>query len=87
VDVSRVRIFVNGREETTFMVRGRERPTRFDEDVEIPISRPSFVIVRVEGDSPMDPVVPGEFSAGRQHPVLPIAVTNPIWVETGPRSP
>jgi hypothetical protein len=83
VDVSRVRVFVNGREESTFMVRGRQKPVRFDEDVEILISRPSFVIVRVEGDLPMDPVVPGGISPGRKIPVLPIAVTNPIWVEMG----
>ncbi|HET9234332.1 MAG TPA: CehA/McbA family metallohydrolase, partial [Candidatus Eisenbacteria bacterium] len=79
VDVKRVRVFLNGREDSSYMTRGRNRTVRFDEDIEITVNSPSFVVVRVEGDEPMDPVVTA--SGGFARPT-PIAFTNPIWVKT-----
>ena len=79
VDVKRVRVFLNGREDSSYMTRGQNRTVRFDEDIEITVNSPSFVVVRVEGDEPMDPVVTA--SGGFARPT-PIAFTNPIWVKT-----
>jgi hypothetical protein len=79
VDVKRVRVFLNGREEAAYMLRGRSRSVRFDEDIELTVKGPSWVVVRVEGDDPMDPVVTGFGTSPR---VSPLAFTNPIWVKT-----
>jgi hypothetical protein len=78
VDVRRVSVYANGVEEAVFMVQGRERPIRFDEDFDLHLKRPGFVVVRVEGQSPLDPVVP---SPDPEEPLLPLAFTNPIWVD------
>ena len=79
VDVKIVRVYVNGREDSSYLLRGRSRTLRFDEDIEVTINSPSFVVVRVEGNEPMDPVVTASGSFARP---LPIAFTNPIWVKT-----
>jgi hypothetical protein len=79
VDVKSVRVYVNGREDSSYMLRGRERTLRFNEDIEVTINSPSFVIVRVDGNEPMDPVVTASGSFARP---LPVAFTNPIWVKT-----
>ena len=79
VDVKTVRVYVNGREDSSYMLRGRDRTLRFDEDIEVTINSPSFVIVRADGNEPMDPVVTASGSFARP---LPVAFTNPIWVKT-----
>jgi len=79
VDVKSVRVYVNGREDASYMLRGRDRSLRFDEDIEVTINSPSFVVVRVDGNEPMDPVVTAAGSFARP---LPVAFTNPIWVKT-----
>ena len=52
-------------------------PVRFDETISIPMVRDAFVIVRVDGDRPMAPVI----GDGRRFKVYPLAITNPIWVD------
>jgi hypothetical protein len=80
VDVRRVTVYANGVEEAVFMVSGRERTVRFDEDFDLHLKRSSFVMVTVEGEAPLDPVVP---SPGPDEPLLPLAFTNPVWVVLG----
>lgn len=76
IDVDRVSILVDG-------VVVLERPTngsaplRFAETLSIPIARDGFVIVRVDGDRPMTPVI----GDGDRFQVFPVAITNPIWVD------
>jgi hypothetical protein len=79
VDVKRVSVYLNGREDSSYMLRGRDRTLRFDEDIEVTVNSPSFVVVRVDGNEPMDPVVTASGTFARP---LPIAFTNPIWVKT-----
>lgn len=76
IDVDRVSILVDG-------VVVLERPTngsaplRFGETLSVPIARDGFVVVRVDGDRPMAPVI----GDGDQFKVFPVAITNPIWVD------
>ena len=76
IDVDRVSILVDG-------VGVLERPTngsaplRFAETLSIPLARDGFVIVRVDGDRPMAPVI----GDGDRFQVFPVAITKPIWVD------
>lgn len=81
VDVRRVIVCVNGQDDSIFMVRGRDRVVRFDEDIELELRSSSFVLVRVEGDDSLEPVLPPLRSNKASIPVTPLAFTNPIWVE------
>jgi hypothetical protein len=39
------------------------------------------VVIRVDGESSLAPVVPDLRFGDERQPVTPVAVTNPIWVE------
>jgi len=45
-------------------------------DVNLPLQKDSWICALVEGDTPLDPIVTG---GGR--PILPLAVTNPVWID------
>lgn len=77
IDVDRVTILVDGVKVLERPVLGKP-PERFDETISVPMSRDGFVVVRVDGDSPMAPVI----GDGAHFRVYPLAVTNPIWVDT-----
>jgi hypothetical protein len=51
---------------------------RFDDAIELDVSRDGYAIIRVDGDRPMAPNVgdAGSFL------VYPLAVTNPIWIDS-----
>ncbi|HEY4181108.1 MAG TPA: CehA/McbA family metallohydrolase [Kofleriaceae bacterium] len=74
--VDRVVILVDGVPLLHQPIHGKP-PLRFDQTFKIPISRDTFVVVRVDGDHPMAPVI-GDGAAFR---VFPLAITNPIWVD------
>ncbi|HEY4055247.1 MAG TPA: CehA/McbA family metallohydrolase [Kofleriaceae bacterium] len=74
--VDRVAILVDGIPLRQQPTRGKA-PIRMDETFKIPISRDTFVVVRVDGDHAMAPVI-GDGAAFR---VFPLAITNPIWVD------
>ncbi len=79
VDVNRVSVFVNGVEESVYMVRGRDRPLRFDEDVELRVEGPAWVTARADGGgwfAPLSPV-PGGIRLSRK----PICVCGPLRLE------
>lgn len=76
IDVDRVSILVDGVRVLERPVLGRP-PLRFDETFAVPIRRDGFVIVRVDGDRPMAPVI----GDGARFRVYPLAITNPIWVD------
>jgi hypothetical protein len=80
VDVRRITLYVNGEIEARFPVPPGGGALRFDERIEIPLRSSAFLLVGVEGDRPLDPVVPPKEGL-RPEPWTPFAVTNPIWVE------
>ena len=81
VDVSEVSVHVNGVGGSVYMVNGNRGPVRFDEDIEINLKRSAFVVVRVEGERSLAPILPPVVYDGSVRPVRPVAFTNPIWLE------
>jgi len=78
VDVHRVSIVVGGKVEAEFRVKGRGRSVRFDEEIEVSISHSTFVLILVEGEAGLSPVVSPR--AGGDRVIRPIAFSNPVWV-------
>jgi hypothetical protein len=76
IDVDRVTVLVGGVKVLERPVMGAA-PLRFDDTLSIPITSDSFVIVRVDGDRPMAPVI----GDGARFKVYPLAITNPIWID------
>lgn len=76
IDVDRAKVYVNGDLVRTLASKPERTVVRIDETVELPIDRDAWIVVTVEGDDSLAPVLADE---GRKH--LPRAVTNPIWVD------
>ncbi len=76
ISVDRVTVIVDGRAVLVRPTTGPP-PVRFDGLLRVPVARDSFVIVRVDGDRPMAPII-GDDDKFR---VYPLAITNPIWVD------
>ena len=81
MDVSRVIVTVNGKDDSVYPVHGRDRTVRFEEAIRVRVEGSAFVQVRVEGDEGMAPLVPDRRESGMVVPVKPLAFTNPIWVD------
>jgi hypothetical protein len=81
IAIDRITILLDGAPIERRKVKSRDPRTpgavRFDDTFRIPVATDGFVVVRVDGDRPMAPVI-GD--AGR-FPVYPLAVTNPIWLD------
>jgi hypothetical protein len=76
IDCDRVKIIVNGVVAAERPVSDHRYSERFDERITIELDRDAWISVLVEGDDPMDPIVQSP-----HRPILPLAVTNPVWVE------
>jgi hypothetical protein len=81
VDVREVRVMVNGAVDAVYLVAGRDRVIRFDEDIEVRLRGTGYVQVVVTGTGSLDPVVPPDLSRRKREPARPLAFTNPIRVE------
>ncbi|MBN1825643.1 MAG: carboxypeptidase regulatory-like domain-containing protein [Candidatus Eisenbacteria bacterium] len=77
IDVDRIRVFGNGAPVLSPAVRSGGGTVRCDVRETLAIYRDTWFVVVVSGDRSLDPVYTGP-SGG---PVLPVAVTNPIWVD------
>ncbi len=78
VSVSRVILYVGGQEAKRWTVGKSEAIVRFDEKYELDVPADTYVVVRVEGDGSLAPVVGG----GSGVTVHPFALTNPIFLDT-----
>ncbi len=76
IDCDRVKIVVNGEVVQELEVADQRYVERFDERISIELDRDSWIAVLVEGDDSLEPIV-----QGRQRAIVPLAVTNPVWVE------
>lgn len=75
MDVTRFHVYRNGSTPVmTVDVPASLDVVRYDDVVSVPVSGDSWIVVQVEGDVPLDPVVPG----GK-----PLSFTNPVWVDVG----
>ena len=77
VTVSKVTIFVDGRPTDTLKVPPSQAVVRLKTTVPIAFKRDAYVVVRVDGDQPLAPIV-GDLT---RFDVRPFALTNPIFFD------
>ena len=77
IPVSRARVYVDGKVAKELPVPAGKEPLRLSADVELETPQDTFVVVRVDGDSALPPVVAGPPA----EVLMPLALTNPIWVD------
>ena len=76
IDVDRVLVIVDGDIVETIPVPDTRQIVRLLDERMIPVRTDGWISLRVEGDDSLDPIVPGS-----KRPVLPIAITNPVYVD------
>ena len=77
VDTDRLEIIRNGKVLETFDLKGNRGSVRFDKNIRVKFDQDSWILAVVRGSEGLEPVV----SRDRGESVLPLAVTNPIWIE------
>jgi hypothetical protein len=78
VSVSLVRLYLNGNEEKRWTVPAGTNPVRFQTTYDLTgIDKDSWIVVRVDGDKPLSPVVGDD----KGFEVLPLALTNPVFLD------
>jgi len=81
ISVERVTLYLNGRELKRWPITtpaGAERPVeRFHQKIEVQTPTDGYVVVRVDGDKPLTPVV----GDGKTFTVYPFALTNPVFLD------
>jgi len=77
VSVSRVIVYVGGKEMKRWTVPDGDAVARFRQTFDVAAPHDTYVVVRVEGDHPLSPVVGG----GKEVSVTPFALTNPIFLD------
>jgi hypothetical protein len=77
VTVSSVRIYVDGKELQRIPVPESQDVLRLKVDVPIHVQRDAYIVVRVDGDKPMAPII-GDLV---RFDVRPFAMTNPIFLD------
>jgi hypothetical protein len=77
VSVDRVTLFLNGRELKRWQVTGEASPVRFKESIDLVSPADGYVVVRVDGQRPLTPVV----GDGKRFVAYPFALTNPVFLD------
>jgi hypothetical protein len=77
VSVSSVRVYLNGIEDQRAAVPPSNDTVRFRGHFDLATKRDGWVVVRVDGDKPLAPIV-GDFV---HFDVRPLAVTNPVLLD------
>ncbi len=76
ISVDRARIIVNGDEVRVLPITRREGPLSYQETIQVPVHRDSWILITVEGDQPLEPIL--EF---KERHVMPVALTNPVRID------
>ncbi len=76
VDCDRVHVVINGDIAHVIDVPGARRNVRLDTTITVPVHHDAWLTVLVEGDDSLAPIV-----HDGDRPVLPLAVTNPVWLD------
>ena len=76
IDVDRVLVVVDGDVVETIPVPETREILRLKDERKIPVRTDGWIAIRVEGDDSLAPIVPD-----KDRPILPIAMTNPIYVD------
>jgi len=77
VAVDRVTLVVNGKEAKKWDVPVSTEVVRFKEGFDVSVPRDGYLVVRVDGDKIMAPIVGDRKTFG----VLPLALTNPVFLD------
>jgi hypothetical protein len=77
ISVDRVILYVNGKEARRWPVPPSPQIVRFKERIDVATTGDGYVVVRVDGDKLMAPVV-GDF---KRFGVRPLALTNPLFLD------
>jgi hypothetical protein len=77
ITVSRVILYVSGKEAKRWGVPKSEQVARFRVSHPLSLARDGYAVVRVDGDRIMAPVV----GDSRSFPVYPLALTNPVFLD------
>jgi hypothetical protein len=77
VSVSRVTVYLNGQEVQRWAVPPGEDPARFHAGLDLSTPHDGYVVVRVDGDKPLSPVV----GDGKTFTAYPFALTNPVFLD------
>ena len=77
VTVSMVTLYLNGQDYKKFPVPRSTQVMRFKLALDLVVKRDSYIVVRVDGDQPMAPVIGDR----RRFDVRPLALTNPIFLD------
>jgi len=77
VSVARLRAYVNGRVAKELPIAPSNETERFAGEITLDTPDDAFVVVRVDGDRPLPPVVGGPPA----ETLFPVAITNPIYVD------
>lgn len=76
IDVDRIRVIRDGDEIDRIPVENTRDRIRFEGDLEVPVATDGWIVLLVEGDDSLAPVVDG-----KKRPVIPVAVVNPFRVD------
>ena len=77
VSVSSAILYVDGHEAHRWKVAKSEQPVRLHETFPLHVPRDAWVVVRVDGDEPLAPVVGDR----KRFDVRPLALTNPVFLD------
>ncbi len=78
IAVSRVIVYLNGREAHRYAIADHSAVLRSQQRLRLAVPRDAYLVLRVEGERPLSPVV----GDGRHFAVRPLAITNPIYIDT-----
>ena len=76
IDVDRIRVIRDGDEIDRIPVDASQDRIRFEGDIEVPVATDGWIVLLVEGDDSLAPVVDG-----KKRPVIPVAIVNPFRVD------
>ncbi len=76
IDCDRVIVVVNGDRALEIPVPDTRTPLRLETSRTLALGADSWIVVIVEGDDPLAPVIPDKV-----RPVRPLAIVNPVWVD------
>jgi hypothetical protein len=77
VSVERVTLYLNGREAKRWTVPASAATVRFHESIEVTTPADGYLVVRIDGDKPLAPVVGDR----KTFTAYPFALTNPVFLD------
>jgi hypothetical protein len=76
IDVDRIRVILDGDEVDRIPVDQSRDRIRFEGEIEVPVATDGWIVLLVEGDDSLAPVVDG-----KKRPVIPVAIVNPFRID------